>query len=806
LPKGTIQAYRRGKRGLARDESVDAHGNLPGELTGFVGRRAELALVRQSLIAARLVTLTGPGGIGKTRLAQRAATAARRAFRDGVWLTELAGLRDPALLAAELARSLGLSDQAAPWGVAALTDYLAVRQALLILDGCEHLTDGCAVLADALLRGCPELRILATSRHVLRVAGEITIAVPPMTVPDEAVPGEAGSGAPGVPGDLSQYEAVRLFAERAAAVLPEFVIDDGNGPVVAALCRRLDGIPLAIELAAGRLRSLSPGQILARLDSGFELLSGGGPARPPRHRALEATLEWSYGLLTDAEQAVWRRVSVFAGSFDLDAAEYVCAGDSVISPQSVADLIDGLVAKSILLRTAGQDAAAARYRLLDTIGAFGLRKLRAEGDEPAFRLRHFDWYAALAARQGAWRAGRARWLADVDSEHENLRAALEFSLSPSASPGLAADGTGMACDLWGYWQTHGHLTEGRRILAAALELPGQPARIRCRALWIAGYLAGVQVDLPAARTLLEAAIETARSVPDAPVRAYASAYLAYVLFSTGETAAHGALFDTALTLHRESADPVGIAMTLLFDGFIRLVSGEPGEAARRFAECAERCEHDGLVYFLGHARWGLAVAAWLLSDYARASDLAVAGLRLAGEIEDRINTAQCLEALGWIAVARQGASRALILLAAAEMVRATISVRMPPALDEYHAAALRAAAELMPEPAVAAALARGAAMTPAEAVRFGLGEAAPSGPAPPGPHCASSLLTRRELDVAALVAQGLSNSQIAAALVISSRTAETHVAHIMTKLGFSARSQIAAWSAASGQRANGEST
>jgi len=199
-----------------------------------------------------------------------------------VWLTELAGLRDPALLAAELARSLGLSDQAATWGLTALSDHLAARQALLILDGCEHLTDGCAVLADALLRGCPELRILATSRHVLRVAGEVTVVVPPMSVPSEA-----GPCAPGGPGDLSRYEAVRLFADRAAAVLPEFVIDNGNGPVVAALCRRLDGIPLAIELATGRLRSLSPGQILARLDSGFELLSGGGPAQPPRHRALE---------------------------------------------------------------------------------------------------------------------------------------------------------------------------------------------------------------------------------------------------------------------------------------------------------------------------------------------------------------------------------------------------------------------------------------------------------------------------------------------------------------------------------------
>ena len=775
---------------------MEAHGNLTGELTGFVGRRAELALVRQSLIAARLVTLTGPGGIGKTRLALRAATTAQRAFRDGVWLAELAGLRDPALLAAEVARSLRLSDQATSWGVTALTDYLAPRQVLLILDGCEHLTDSCAILADALLRGCPDLRIMATSRHVLQVAGEVTLVVPPMSLPGEAGPGAPGG--PGAPADLSHYEAVRLFAERAAAVLPGFVIDAGNGPVVAALCRRLDGIPLAIELAAGRLRSLSPGQILTRLDSGFELLSGGGPAQPPRHRALEATLEWSYGLLTTAEQAVWRRVSVFAGSFDLDAAEHVCAGDSVISCESVADLIDGLVANSILLRTAGQDAAAARYRLLDTIGAFGLRKLRTEGHERAFRLRHFGWYSALAARQEAWGPGRARWLAELDGEHENLRASLEFSLSPSSPPELIGAGLGLACDLWRYWPTYGHLTEGRRILASALQLAAQPPRARCRALWVAGFLAVVQADLSAARTLLETAMVAARDVPDAPALAYASTYLGYVLCTAGEAEEGSALLDTALALHRQSHDAVGVAGTLLFGGFVRLWSGQPGESARWFAESARLCERHGNIYYLAHARWGLAVAAWLAADYQASGDLAAAGLRLARETADWINVAQCLEALGWVAVSRRDADRGLMLLGAADTVRTSIAVQLQPAVREYREGTLRAAAELMPEPAVAAAFAKGTAMTPGEAVRFALGEAASSGGEPASPDGALPLLTRRELDVAALVAQGLSNSQIAAALVISSRTAETHVAHIMTKLGFSTRAQIAAWSATSG--------
>src|SRR5437763_8668958 len=342
-------------------------GGPRGELTEFVGRRAELARVRDALAGARLVTLTGPGGIGKTRLALQVAAGAGRAFRDGVWLAELTGLRDPGLLMAEVARSLGLSDKSARWAVASLADHLQARQLLLVLDGCEHLADACAVMADALLRGCPELRIVATSRHVLGVAGEVTIAVPPMTVPAEG--DQAG------PEELLGYEAVRLFAGRGAAVLPGFAVDEGNGAAVAGVCRALDGIPLAVELAAVRLRSLSPGQILDRLDARFQLLSGGGPAGQPHHRTLQAALEWSYELLTEAEQAMWRRVSVFAGSFDLDAAEAVCAVGRLAVGQ-VADLIDALVAKSILLR---EGRGTARYRLLDTIREFGLVTMSPAG-------------------------------------------------------------------------------------------------------------------------------------------------------------------------------------------------------------------------------------------------------------------------------------------------------------------------------------------------------------------------------------------------------------------------------------------
>jgi predicted ATPase/DNA-binding NarL/FixJ family response regulator len=757
-------------------------GRLRGELTEFVGRRAELTRVRTALECARLVTLTGPGGIGKTRLALQLAGLAGRAFRDGVWLVELGQLRDPGLLVGEVAQSLGLSDRSSPWAVAALADYLRARQLLLVLDGCEHLADACAVLADALLRACPGLRILAVSRHVLGVAGEVTIAVPPMTVPGEV--GPAG------PEELMRAEAVRLFAGRAAAVLPGFTIDACNGAAVAAVCRRLDGIPLAVELAAVRLRSLSPGQILSRLDARFQLLSGGGPADVPQHRTLVAALEWSYELLTEAEQAMWRRVSVFAGSFDLDAAEAVCAVGRVGAGQ-VADLVDALVAKSILLR---EGEGTARYRLLDTIAEFGRGKLRGRGNERSLRRRHRAWYAALAARQEAFRPGRAAWIAALHADHANLRAALEFSMS---APGEAAAGAEMACDLWRYWETHEHLTEGRRILAALLDQLDQDAQVRPRALWVAGFLALLQTDIPSARALLEAGLKAAEDADDVRSIAYASSQLGYVKYYLGEVDQGRELAKRSLTVARQSADQTGVALALTQIGYIDLSAGELQAAAHQFCECARVCQASGNVSYHGVAQWGLAMATWLLGDPDTAAVLLCDSLRRMRLIDDPIGTAYSLDTLAWTAATQNKAARALTLLAAADAAWAAISAAPQPPLRGYHEAALAAAREALPETAATTAYARGAEMSPAEAIAFALGEPPRATGFPavrPGED--QPRLTCREQDVAVLVARGMSNGQIAAALVISARTVEKHVQHIMNKLGVSTRAQIAAWSAA----------
>ena len=752
-------------------------GRLPGELTEFVGRRAELARVRDALEGARLVTLTGPGGIGKTRLALRVASGAGRAFDDGVWLAELGGLRDPGLVVDEVARSFGLSDRSVRWAVASLADYLQARRVLLVLDQCEHLADACAVLADALLRSCPGLRILATSRHVLGVAGEVTVPVPPMPVPAIDDPNE--------PGELLRFEAVRLFAERAAAVLPGFAVDAANGAAVAGVCRVLDGIPLALELAAVRLRSLAPEQIQARLGSRFQLLSGGGPAGAPHHRTLQATLEWSYELLTEPEQAMWRRVSVFAGSFDLDAAETVCAVGRVGAGQ-VADLVDALVAKSILLR---RGRGTARYRLLDTIAEFGLAKLRRRGNERRLRLRHRVYYAALAARQEAFGPGRAEWISALDADHENLRAALRFCLS---EPGGAAAGAQIACDLWRYWETHGHLTEGRRVLAALLERLGQTSPAP-RALWVAGFLAMVQGDMSTARTLLEAGLSAARLLGDRDAEAWALSFLGYVTYSLGQAEDGQARVESAIRLHEETGNQIGVALALAQAGFIRLCSGEPRMAADLYTHCARVSESSGNIWYQTYAQWAVGVATWMLGDPGSAAVSVRDALAVMRRADDPIGVALCLDALAWIAASRDETARSLTLLAAADRAWELILAPLPPGLGPHHDEALGAARKVLPAAEYRAARAKGNTMDPAEAIAFALGESPRPGPAA---RRAGPRLTRREQDVAALVAQGMSNSQIAASLVISVRTVETHVGHIMDKLGCSTRAQIAAWSAA----------
>src|SRR6516164_504795 len=362
-------------------------GNLPAELTTFVGRRGELAEVRRLLAGSRLVTLTGVGGVGKTRLALRAAAGLARAFRDGVWLVQLDQLRDQALVAQAVAGALGLQDRAGYAQAAALADYLSARQLLLVLDNCEHLVDAAAKLADLLLRAAAGLRVLATSREALTTDGETVLAVPPLAAP------EAGRRL--TVAELARFPAAGLFAERAAQVVPGFALNEANMAAVAGICGRLEGLPLAIELAAAQTRVLSPEQIDARLGDRLGLLTRGGRARPARQQTLRASIEWSWELCTRAERLLWARCSVFAGGFELDAAEDICADDR-LAAGDVLDLLAALASKSILAVEHGEGVA--RYRLPETLREYGQERLRESGEDTALRRRHRDWHEQLARR------------------------------------------------------------------------------------------------------------------------------------------------------------------------------------------------------------------------------------------------------------------------------------------------------------------------------------------------------------------------------------------------------------------------
>ncbi len=398
-------------------------GNLPLELSSFVGRRREVAEAKRALAASRLLTLIGMGGVGKTRLALRTAAEVQRAFDDGVWLVELDQLHDPALVAHTIAVTLGLGEQPGQPTITSVTEYLAPRRLLLVLDNCEHLVEACAALTEAVLLAAPDVRVLATSREPLGVRGEATQLVPSLTVPD---PQECHSWT-----ELSAYEAVSLFADRAAAVLSGFEVDGGNQDAVVEICDRLDGLPLAIELAAVRLRALSPQQIAQRLSDRYRLLSTELRGAPTRQQTLRSCIEWSYDLCSATERLLWARASVFAGGFELDAAEEICAGDG-LAPEDLLDVVTALVGKSILIRD--EHRAVVRYRLLETMREFGQDKLRETGQYPALRERHMRWYEQLVRQAEAdWVSPRqVAWFGRLDREHANVQVALDYCLTEPA--------------------------------------------------------------------------------------------------------------------------------------------------------------------------------------------------------------------------------------------------------------------------------------------------------------------------------------------------------------------------------------
>jgi len=760
-------------------------GNLPADVTSFVGRRRELAEVKGALSVSRLVTLTGMGGVGKTRLALRVAADLHRGFGDGVWLVELAGLQDAGLVGQTVAAALGFHDQSGGWSVVTLSGLLTDRQLLLVLDNCEHLIDACAVLADALLRACPRLRILATSRQPLGITGEHTLSVPPLSLP--------GADRPSSPDGLLQYEAVSLFVDRARAVHPSFSLDVGNELAVAGLCRRLDGIPLAVELAAGRMRALSVDQLLARLDDRYGLLTGGSRAALPRQQTLRALIDWSFELCSPAERLLWARLSVFAAGFELDAAEEVCSDDG-IPTGAVLDLVAGLVDKSILLTDDG--GGRPRYQLPETLREYGRDRLNEYGQTGTLRRRHRDWcQRSAASAESTWFSpNQVEMLARLRLEHANLRAALSFCLT---EPGESEAGLAIASALRFYWFISGRLNEGRHWLDRLLNRANAQTPTRLKALYVDAHLATALGEIDAA-VLAEEARLLAQRIDDPSGAAYVAQVRGLGAAFHGDPAEAARLLEEALAAHRRLGDLSAIGYDQAILATALSVLGDDVGASALFAECLAMTESKGEYWVRAFALWAVGIQACRRGDLTRAIEAERQSIRLRRSLDNRYGIALNLDVLAWTATADGDGERAARLFGAAQAIIQAVgasSVSTGPTAtlhDEYEAAAREAVGDT----GFTRAFQLGLRLDFEQAVAYAMGESTQSRvqrSAARRPSAVAGSLTRREREVADLIMQGLSNKQIADTLVMSQRTAEGHVEHILAKLGFTTRAQVAAW-------------
>ncbi|WP_027499718.1 protein kinase domain-containing protein [Rhodococcus sp. UNC363MFTsu5.1] len=766
------------------DSSHHEQGNLPLELSSFVGRRNEIAEARNLLASSRLLTLVGIGGVGKTRLALRLATSIQREFTDGVWLVELDEVRTSSRLIDVVAATLGLRDRTDRSLRETLLDFVSSRKLLLVLDNCEQVVDAVADLATTLLKHSPDLRIFATSREPLTVAGESTLRVPPLPAPDpDREPSLLG---------LPRYDAVSLFTQRATTAVPTFRLTDTNKSAVTRICHMLDGLPLPIELAAARVRAMSPEQILQRLSDRYGLLTRGSRGAPSRQQTLRACVDWSHDLCTPIEQLTWARLSVFTGGFDLDAAEFVCNKD--IQPEELLDSVASLVDKSILIRE--EHSAAVRFRLLETLRTYGREKARQQGDDHELRRRHRDWFRQLARRTEDEFIGprQIEWMTRLSGDQPNLRNAMDFCLAENE----AEAGLQIAVPVSQLWGSRGQLTEARRWLDQLLSRQGEhPTVDTIRALYADCLMTEQQRDHRRGAALVAQAHTLADQIT-APV-AHAIVDHTDGLFGlfTGDLTRAASGLGRAQSVFRRTENDLALrieSLTMLGLTY-QLLDTEPHRAIECYEEALAITKAHGESVYRSYILWAMAVARWRLGEQSCAVELIQEGLRLSRLIDDPVSCANCIEVLAWIAGSGD-ATRASTLMGAAEVLgRAAGSPPVfVPDLLVHHQECERAARRTLTELAFEKAWERGRAMDLASAVSYALGESPPA-PTPPG----SGRLTKREQQVAALIAEGLTNKDIASRLVISQRTAEGHVEHILSKLGFTSRAQVAAWVVDEGQ-------
>jgi predicted ATPase/DNA-binding CsgD family transcriptional regulator len=739
---------------------------LPAPFTSFVGRQDEVTEARRLLGVARLVTLKGPGGVGKTRLALEVAAGSAKAF-SAVWLVNLASVHDPSAVPGAVAATLGVADVGDRGVEEPLAAYLSRRRVLLVLDNCEHLPQACAQLARHLLSAAPELRILTTSRETLQVTGEHILGV----------------------SSLPADDAAELLRQRAVAVRPGFEVTDRNRAAVARLCAALDGLPLAIELAASRLRTLSVEQAVERLEDRFALLTTGSRTAQPQHRSLRAVIDWSWELCGREERLLWARLSVFAGSFTLEAAEGVCAGEG-IGDHEVLDVLDRLVAQSLVERP--DDGNSARYRLLETIRVYGWEQLVASGQEEWARRRHRDFFHALAERlHRDWFGSRQEEiLTRLRAEHANLLTALEYpGDTEGASPKDRQSRLELAGSLLYHWVAGGFLSEGRRQLERALRAAPEPTSARARALLAAAYVVGEQFDLAEAQRWLTEAEELAERLQEPSVAAHVRGHRGVAALYSGRPDQALSQIEQAMAAHMALGDRFGEVTWRCALAIVQTITGDP-RAPQTSRQALEDTRTHGERWARAHLLMVLGRSAWSLGDQQEATALTVSAMETLRGFSDTLGVAKMVEQLAWITASEGDHRRAGHLLGMARSLREDAGTAGDPRYEGYHADCEAAVLRALGPARYERALAEGSAIDgPAEAVARAL----VCGGEPVAPPGAAGPLTRREQQVAALVAEGMTNRGIAGELVLSQRTIDGHVDRILSKLDFSRRAQIAAW-------------
>ncbi|HEY8491660.1 MAG TPA: DUF4062 domain-containing protein [Dehalococcoidia bacterium] len=772
--------------------AVAASFGLPRAPTALVGREEALALAVDCLQRddVRLLTVTGAGGTGKTRLAIELAAVLRPQFPDGVYFVDLSHFDHWSQVLPAVGRRLGIVDSSLRTILDAVRTILYDRHLLLVLDNFEHVLEAAGCVGE-LLETVPGLKVLVTSRAPLQLRWEHEFPLAPLDTPDPT--------ASPAPEELAKVSSVTLFVERARAVLPEFALTDANAAAVAEICRRLDGLPLAIELAVPRLKVLPPAALLARLGDRLDLLKSSTRDAPGRHRTLREAIRWSYDLLTPGERALFRRLAVFAGGCTLEAIQAVCPGEGLLEDE-VLDLLHELVGKSLVVAEA-DSAGLPRYRLLETLREYGLEELRAAGEEEVVRARHLAWCLSLARRAASsyWSVQLPAVLEELEGERRNLFTALDWAAGTRRNVQTALMLAGL---LWLFWDIRGYLLAGRQRLEQLLTLPEAAPRTPSRAcaLDALGWLLGLTGAFEVAQGYLDEANGIWHELDDPGRYGWSLAFRGMIAYNLEDADVAGERLEESLRIGRETGDAMLEGLSwfgLATVAWLRRDAAGAREYLRRALSVEDRLD---VPWGKAWALFRLGVLAFLDGDYEEATTYQLESLRLRYELNDRRCTADSLGVIACLASVRGRHEEAAHLLGAAAVAReAAGAVLLPWLRPIYDDATARTRTVLGPE-AFEAAWQRGRSMPLHEVVVYALAIGQARAPAPEAPPAADEAapLTPREREVAGLIARGLTSREIAERLVVSERTVDAHADHIRAKLGLRSRAEIAVWAASHG--------